>query len=80
MILEALKAKIRERGPVGFAADAAKVSVAYGYIAAQAVFVGSGAAAVVALASELFERRRHRCGTDRAPEQTSCRNAEEPGT
>lgn len=87
MILAALRDKLRARGPLGFAADAAELACACGVIAAWSTLCGAGAVTVVVVAApfvawELLTRpsapRAHRCDAACASAQTSCRYAEEP--
>ncbi len=78
MIIAALRHKLRTRGPLGFAADAAKFSAAYWLIAIQAAYNGTGAALAVKVARELLGRRGHHCDADCATDRVACcRNAEE---
>jgi hypothetical protein len=79
----ALRAKLRERGAVGVAADAAKAGVGYAYVAAMATALGTGAFAVagfllpLAVYHFVAGDEPHRCGPDCAAHRTSCRNPEE---
>lgn len=93
MILAALKQKLRARGPLGFPTADAELAVACAVIGLEA-FAIAGAAATVAVAAvvsspalalELLTRPRAGSDVpsstdDFAAEETSCRNAEEPGS
>lgn len=82
MILQALKAKLRQRGALGFAGDAAELSIACVMIGLESLAIAGAAATVAvaaivsspALALDLLTHPR----AEDAGERSSCRNAEEP--